>query len=201
MSVTTEDQINPTVAPARLKEIDVLRGLAAIWVVLSHYQPHWALYLGPTFVLVPNLAGRYAVLLFFVISGFVIFMTLDRCKTVLDFAVLRFSRLYPAYWAALGISTVISIVLFGSTLWPGGVLTNATMFQEFFGFPNTDVVFWSLTVRFSICWSSAISSSSTWSRPAVSRMIVSRPWRLASARASWQTLTGFDAGLAEDRAR
>ena len=37
-----------------------------------------------------------------------------------------------------------------------------------------------------------------WSRPAVSRMIVSRPWRLASIRASWQTLTGFGVGLAED---
>jgi peptidoglycan/LPS O-acetylase OafA/YrhL len=130
----------------RLEEIDVLRGLAALWVVLSHYLPHWDKYLGGAPIIVPNDFGVYAVQLFFVISGFVIFMTLDRCRSVTEFAVLRFSRLYPAYWAALIIGTT-STLIFGGTFWPGGVLSNATMFQEFIGFPHLDNVFWSLSVE------------------------------------------------------
>jgi peptidoglycan/LPS O-acetylase OafA/YrhL len=134
-------------ATERIHQIDVLRGCAALWVVLSHYQPYWNQYFAPTLVIVPNSVGVYAVYLFFVISGFVIFMTLDRCRTVLDFAVMRFSRLYPAYWVVLALSTVAGVALFGDTLWPGGVITNATMFQEFVGVPNHDNVFWSLSVE------------------------------------------------------
>jgi len=91
--------------------------------------------------------GAYAVHLFFVIAGFVIFMTLDRCRTLTDFAVMRFSRLYPAYWVALALNTVVAIGFFGDSFWPGGLVTNATMFQEFLGVRNFDHVFWSLTVE------------------------------------------------------
>ena len=58
---------------------------------------------------------------------------------------------------------------------------------------------WCGLTFFSICASSAISSSSTCSRPAVSRMSVSQPCRLASTTACWQTATGFESVLAEDR--
>jgi peptidoglycan/LPS O-acetylase OafA/YrhL len=131
----------------RLREIDVLRGLAALWVVFSHYQPHWNDRLAPTAVWVPNSQGVHAVELFFVISGFVIFMTLDSCRNVADFAVMRFSRLYPAYWAALILSTLLGVLVFGDVLWPGGLLANATMLQEFIGVPHYDNVFWSLSVE------------------------------------------------------
>lgn len=131
----------------RLLEIDVLRGLASMWVVLSHYGPHWNEHLAPIFVLIPNSFGIYGVLLFFAISGFVIFMTLDRCRTVTEFAILRFSRLYPTYWTVLLFGTVADIALFGGKLWVGGILTNLTMFQEFLRFPHFDVVFWSLSVE------------------------------------------------------
>jgi peptidoglycan/LPS O-acetylase OafA/YrhL len=134
-------------APRRYDELDVLRGLAAFWVVLSHYLPHWDMYLGPAFIIVPQSWGINAVKLFFVISGFVIFMTLERCTTVSDFAVLRFSRLYPTYWATLIIATVLSTVLFGHKIWLHGLAANLTMFQEFLGYGNFDNVYWSLSVE------------------------------------------------------
>ncbi len=139
--------VRPTAALSRVQEIDALRGLAALWVVLSHYQPYWNRYLGPTTIIVPNSAGVHAVEMFFLISGFVIFMTLDRCKTIVDFAVSRFSRLYPAYWAALLIGTVIGIAVVGDKFWAGNFLANLTMFQEFVGAPHHDIVFWSLSVE------------------------------------------------------
>lgn len=131
----------------RYDEIDVLRGLAACWVVLSHYLPHWGKYLGPVLILVPNSWGIEAVKLFFVISGFVIFTTLDRCTSVTDFVVLRFSRLYPTYWATLLIASAAGTALFGGHLWVGGLFVNLTMFQEFLGVGNLDNVYWSLTVE------------------------------------------------------
>jgi peptidoglycan/LPS O-acetylase OafA/YrhL len=149
-SPDARDPDRPTAAAGtrrRYIEIDVLRGLAAFWVVLSHYLPYWNKYLGPAPIIVPNSWGIYAVKLFFVVSGFVIFMTLERCATVTDFAVLRFSRLYPTYWATLGLVTVVSALAFGVGIWPGGLVVNATMFQEFLGFPNFDNVYWSLTVE------------------------------------------------------
>lgn len=90
----TADSKEPRV---RVEQIDVLRGLAALTVVFSHYFPFWDRYVEDILVIVPGAYGFYAVKLFFVISGMVIFMTLDKCNSVADFAVLRFSRLYPAY--------------------------------------------------------------------------------------------------------
>jgi peptidoglycan/LPS O-acetylase OafA/YrhL len=131
----------------RLNQIDVLRGFAALWVLLSHYLPHWEDYLGPVPLFVHGPWGIHAVELFFVISGFVIFMTLRRCRSVLDFVVLRFSRLYPAYWASIIGVAALSALLFHAKPWVGGILTNLTMLQEFFGFKNIDNVYWSLTVE------------------------------------------------------
>jgi peptidoglycan/LPS O-acetylase OafA/YrhL len=138
-----------TAPRGRLHELDVLRGLAALCVVLSHYTSYSARYLGgaPFGVLVPTIYGFYAVLLFFMISGFVIYFTLERSRTWQDFAVSRVSRLYPAYWTALTLTVVVDQVVFGKPLWVGGYVVNLTMFQEFVGFQNLDLVFWSLTVE------------------------------------------------------
>jgi len=137
----------PSTVHRRYEEIDVLRGFACIWVALSHYLPYWNDHLGPTTVLIPEGWGVYAVKLFFVISGFVIFATVDRCKSVSEFAVLRFSRLYPTYWATLLLATFAGALLFGKSIWLGGLIVNMTMFQEFLRFPNLDNVYWSLTVE------------------------------------------------------
>ena len=132
---------------ARLREVDVLRGLAALAVLFSHYFPYWDRYAEPIPVLVPNAVGYYAVGLFFVISGFVIFMTLERCRTVADFVLLRFSRLYPVYWVSLAVVAALSVCLFGQSFWLGGFLANATMFQQFLGITHLDNVYWSLSVE------------------------------------------------------
>jgi peptidoglycan/LPS O-acetylase OafA/YrhL len=87
------------------------------------------------------------VLLFFMISGFVIYFTLERSATWRDFAFSRVSRLYPTYWAALTLMVVLEFVVFGKRVWLGGYVVNLTMLQEFLGWGNLDNVFWSLTVE------------------------------------------------------
>lgn len=133
----------------RFEELDVLRGLAAASVVLSHYSSHGARYFGagPFGVHLPTVYGFYAVELFFMISGFVIYFTLERSVTWKDFAFSRATRLYPAYWTALTLMVVLESVLFGKPFWVGGYVVNLTMLQEFVGFGNLDNVFWSLTIE------------------------------------------------------
>jgi peptidoglycan/LPS O-acetylase OafA/YrhL len=87
--------------------------------------------------------------LFFAISGFVIFMTLERTRTSADFAFARFTRLFPAYWAAILLTTGI-LHLLGTTalMQPSSVVAaNFTMLQGFVYLPAVDGVYWSLEVE------------------------------------------------------
>ena len=89
----------------RIAEIDTLRGLAALWVVFYHYTYRYGQIYGEN--LLPWTVfkhGYLGVQVFFVISGFVIYLTLERRNNLLDFAVSRFSRLFPVYWAAIGVT-------------------------------------------------------------------------------------------------
>jgi len=138
-----------TTPGGRFEELDVLRGAAALCVVLSHYAGHSMKFRGeaPFGVPLGTIYGFYAVLLFFMISGFVIYFTLERSATWRDFAFSRLSRLYPTYWAALTLMVVLEFVVFGKRVWLGGYVVNLTMLQEFLGWGNLDNVFWSLTVE------------------------------------------------------
>jgi len=133
----------------RIEELDVLRGLAATCVVLTHYSAYCARYFGagPFGVHLAPIYGFYAVELFFMISGFVIYLTLEHSATWLDFAFSRVTRLYPGYWTALTLMVVLEKVVFGKPFWVTGHVANLTMFQQFLGFDNLDIVFWSLTVE------------------------------------------------------
>lgn len=139
----------------RFEEIDVLRGLAALCVMLSHYTGYCVLYFGDSPVDLSHY-GFYAVELFFMISGFVIYFTLIKCETLWDFAASRVTRLYPTYWAALTLMVVIETTVFQNRIapssvptatWWGGYIVNLSMLQEFAGFKNLEHVYWSLTVE------------------------------------------------------
>ena len=74
-----------------------LAGLAALAVVLFHYTVRYdELFTYASPPLFRATQGFYGVEFFFGISGFVIFMTLDRSRRAMDFVVSRFSRLWPA---------------------------------------------------------------------------------------------------------
>ena len=131
----------------RYDQVDVLRGLAALCVVVSHYSSHSVKFFGAAPFHLDTIYGYYAVELFFVISGFVIALTLGRSGTWRDFAVSRATRLYPVYWVSLTLMVVVERLVFGHPIWIGGYLANLTMVQEFLGVANLDNVYWSLTVE------------------------------------------------------
>src|SRR5699024_1067139 len=92
--------------------------------------------------------GHYGVQLFFIISGFVIFMSVRRGRSAGDFLIKRAFRLYPAYIASIVITFIVlssSAIDIQRTI-PEMIL-NMTMFQEFFGIRNIDGSYWSLRVE------------------------------------------------------
>jgi peptidoglycan/LPS O-acetylase OafA/YrhL len=153
--MTTERSQSP-----RLKELDALRGMAALGVVLYHFTGHFGRLHGHS-AAVPFTfeIGSYGVHLFFVISGFVIFMTLEHTKRALDFVVSRFSRLFPAYWAALAITlTVVHLAgLPGQEISRRDALVNLTMLSDFLGAAEADGSYWTLQIELffyaqMLCW-------------------------------------------------
>jgi len=78
------------------------------------------------------------------ISGFVIFMTLERSRRLLDFVVSRFARLYPAFWTALLLAIVALSIDGRHTPSFGTIVANVTMVPGFFGSPLIDIPYWTL---------------------------------------------------------
>lgn len=89
----------------RISSLDGLRFFAIFFVALYHYYARWTVpvnseNLYPYGDLYSQISifkyGHYGVQLFFIISGFVIAITLGRCKDWVEFGVRRFSRLWPS---------------------------------------------------------------------------------------------------------
>jgi peptidoglycan/LPS O-acetylase OafA/YrhL len=137
---------------ARYKELDALRGIAALSVVLFHFtlgreQAEYGFKLGVT-----------GVDLFFIISGFVIFMSINKVKTTSEFFVNRFSRLYPTYWTCVTFTFLIKTsahyflpkteFISKSTsisLWE--YFGNMTMFQYYLGIRDIDGPYWTMIIE------------------------------------------------------
>jgi peptidoglycan/LPS O-acetylase OafA/YrhL len=143
-------------ARGRLTELDALRGVGALCVLIFHYSTRFH-ELFPQAAHVPFSfpGGNYRVLLFFTISGFAIFFTLDRIRTVADFIVNRFARLYPAYLVAMLLTLGIEYLAHATQLLVGpvAIFANFTMLQGFAFMPEVDGAYWTLTVEiaFYVC--------------------------------------------------
>lgn len=137
--------------PGRIDFLDAMRGLAAFAVVWYHYTTIF-----PT--IYPDLydnvlsfpKGYLGVQVFFMLSGFVIFMTLEKVKSAKEFLIKRFIRLYPTYWLCILITAFFSIFQLSDklkvTLWD--VIGNFTMVQDLIrpvvSFRHVDGAYWSL---------------------------------------------------------
>jgi len=133
----------------RLLELDALRGIAAIFVLLFHYAmpfPDKGIYQFFKY-------GISGVDLFFLISGFVIFMSVNKVKNGAVFLINRFCRLFPTYWAAITFTFIV--ILFNDYYineskavinWEN-YLYNLTMFQYYFEIPDLDGPYWTMIIE------------------------------------------------------
>jgi peptidoglycan/LPS O-acetylase OafA/YrhL len=124
-----------------------LRGVAALAVVLYHFTAWYGHGAaghpapGPSWVFT---RGHFGVELFFIISGFVICLTLERARTARDFAAARIARLYPAFLACLLITLSAGLAFGAPPPTPTALIANATMLPELFGARMIDGSYWSL---------------------------------------------------------
>lgn len=134
----------------RLQALDALRGLAACGVMLFHYVPYYDELYGHDFEpWSPLWYGRYCVHLFYILSGFVIFMTLERTPTAGWFGLARAFRLLPALWVGI-LLTSLSVYFLGPIdrgVTPIETLWNFTLLHEYLGMHPVDGAYWSLVVE------------------------------------------------------
>ncbi len=95
----------------RFKELDSLRGFAALYVMVQHYSNMAG------YDIAALHAGATGVDLFFIISGYVIFMTLKKTNHPREFIISRLSRLFPSYIVMMCI-TLLALLIFRPAEFP-----------------------------------------------------------------------------------
>lgn len=137
----------------RFSELDVLRFLAAVSVVVYHYKTKYIATLPSGSLIAEQIYsitkfGFLGVDLFFLISGYVIFCSAAG-RNARQFAISRITRLYPTLWVCMTLTAVISLLLTGADsnvtlpLW----LANFTLLGKYFGQEFIDGVYWTLLIE------------------------------------------------------
>jgi peptidoglycan/LPS O-acetylase OafA/YrhL len=149
----------------RIEILDGLRGLAVLFVIGYHYFGQWApplnsvsLYpYGESLASVSYFRfGYLGVDLFFLVSGFVITLTLTRCSGPREFLARRFARLFPAMVLASS-ATFLIVRYLSPHFWtrkfcdflPGLTFTDPWLFKQYVGIDCEfmDGAYWSLFVE------------------------------------------------------
>ena len=137
------------VSEGRLAWLDALRGVAVLFVVFDHLN----LYVMPAVhqVIAPWFdAGKYGVMVFFLVSGYIVPASLERKGSVRRFWVSRVFRLYPMWvvtiLAALALTGLGLCGLNGAAQHPAAsALAHLLMLQDVLGVDDAVSVLWTLS--------------------------------------------------------
>ncbi|MBW8484663.1 acyltransferase [Actinomadura sp. PM05-2] len=128
--------------------MDALRGVAALVVALHHatydYLP------GPRAALLAWFdPGTYGVMVFFLVSGYIVPASLERGGDVRRFWIGRLFRIYPLWLVACGAAVALMAAgLYRERGGPGpavAVLAHVTMMQDLLAVPSVLNVLWTLS--------------------------------------------------------
>ena len=122
----------------RFQVLDGWRGVSILLVLLGHLFP-----LGPQALLINGAAAGSGMVLFFILSGFLITNILIRDRGVVNFLIRRFARIVPLAWLSLAITLLLHQAR--SYEWLSGMLFFANLPP--FGLLESTSHFWSLCVE------------------------------------------------------
>ncbi len=154
----TRPAATPATARPRLVGLDGIRGLAALFVVFNHiflrafpgypvdHAPFWAGWF---------IYGRFAVIVFIVLSGFSLTVSPVRSGWRLGptsrFAYRRAWRILPPYWSALVFSLLMTWFVLSQPGWavPNGksVVVYGLLIQDTVDAPSPNSAFWSIAIE------------------------------------------------------
>ncbi|WP_079053654.1 acyltransferase family protein [Streptomyces phaeochromogenes] len=139
-----------TAAPSRLGWLDALRGIAALVVVFDHssytFMADFRRELMPQFN-----TSRYGIMVFFLVSGYIIPASLERRGCVRTFWIGRIFRVYPLWAAVVTVLLALNFLGiaetrdFGQQSVGAVAVAHATMLQELLGTPNLLLILWTLS--------------------------------------------------------
>jgi peptidoglycan/LPS O-acetylase OafA/YrhL len=135
---------------SRLGWLDALRGVAALVVVFDHssyaFMAEFRRQLMPVFN-----TSRYGIMVFFLVSGYIIPASLERRGSVRTFWIGRVFRIYPLCLAVVAMVLVAAMVGvarirgFGDQNVVEVAAAHVTLLQELLGTPNLLLVLWTLS--------------------------------------------------------
>ena len=148
-SPTREGAGGDAASQGRLAWLDALRGIAVLFVVFDHLN----LYVLPTLhqVIAPWFdAGKYGVMVFFLVSGYIVPASLERKGSVRRFWVSRLFRLYPMWAVTILAALVLTGLglsgLNGAAQHPAAsTLAHMLMLQDVLGVDDAVSVLWTLS--------------------------------------------------------
>jgi len=138
----------------RSESLDSIRGIAILLVAISHFFSNTIKYDGATHILGNydiniGIIGRMGVMLFFFLSGFLIFHSLNKSNSIFKFYKKRILRIYPPYLFSivfyLFISTIVFIFINHYDI--KTYFVNMLMLQDIFGIPLIVGVYWTLLIE------------------------------------------------------
>ncbi|MFD1792127.1 acyltransferase family protein [Ochrobactrum teleogrylli] len=142
-------------AAGRFSNIDGLRAIAATSVlfhhifgdIVRHAADKNTAFVGALDLIVSSFDfGRFGVVLFFLISGFVVPFSIKGDRPIRRFAIGRFFRLYPAFWLSL-LCMCAYLAFTGDVPELKAVLANLTMAANMFGQSWLSGVYWTLFIE------------------------------------------------------
>ena len=181
--------MSPAGVGGRLGFLDGIRGIAALTVAAGHTAdvvwPSFNRWSHDWFS-----PGRAGVCAFFLVSGYVIPLSLERgaagvpkADALRGFAVSRVCRLYPMYWVSLAGALLLFMLGFEAVpadfeaALPGAAWANATMAQELLGVPHAIGLYYTLTIE--LVWYVACAA------------LFALGWLGATERVAWAALAGL----------
>lgn len=141
--------------------LDAIRGIASLLVVLQHilwfHSPVFEAFFSSVWS-----PGRFGVVAFFIVSGFIVPRSLELKGDVRKFWISRFFRLYPAYWFSLLL--IFALAAFGIGHQPSVKtwVANLTMLQGFVRIYDINVVSWTLGLEIALYVGITIAFVNRW---------------------------------------
>lgn len=132
--------------PGRIPELDWIRGVSALFVMLFHYTVTYGSTVGWPVVIQ---RGWGAVSAFYLLSGFLTASALKESSKALGYLVKRGRRLYPPYWVCMLMTSAL-MILFYPPFAPDRdtIVMNLTMLQWLTRTPHVDAAYWTMQYEF-----------------------------------------------------